>query len=225
MSTSLDDLQYVLGYSFNRIEYLEQALTHRSVGPTNNERLEFLGDAVLNFRIAHKLFDALPDSNEGELSRIRASLVNREALVGLAADLGLSVNIKLGPGEKQNGGQRRGSIQSDVVEALLGAVLLDGGFDACSDVIDRLYQSRFSHLPDAQDLKDPKTCLQEYLQSRKLGLPRYTVTSETGKDHAKYFEISCEVVGLKVTLGRGTSRRKAEQDAASKVLGQLEDGG
>ncbi|MCW8963215.1 MAG: ribonuclease III [Gammaproteobacteria bacterium] len=223
MTDSLDNLQHALGYSFNKIEYLEQALTHRSVGPVNNERLEYLGDSVLNFCITRRLFGLRPDANEGDLSRIRASLVNREALASIATALDLSANIRLGRGEKQSGGQRRASIQSDAVEAILGAVLLDGGFDVCSALIDRLYQSHFEYLPDAQDLKDPKTRLQEYLQSRGLGLPCYTVTSETGKDHARNFEVSCEAAGYKTVQGMGSSRRKAEQAAASKMLEQLEN--
>lgn len=221
MKHILEKLQQALGYHFARIDYLEQALTHRSAAAINNERLEFLGDSILNFSIAQKLYDCRPDATEGELSRIRASLVNREALTGLASRLDLEAHIRLGQGEKQSGGQRRASIQSDAVEAILGAVLLDGGFEACRDLIDRLYESHFEHLPDAEDLKDPKTRLQEYMQSRGLGLPRYIVASETGKDHAKQFEVSCDAAELHTVIGMGSSRRKAEQAAASKMLEQF----
>jgi len=224
LSHSLQKLQQVLGYGFAKTELLEQALTHRSVGAVNNERLEFLGDSILNFCITRKLFSFRPDASEGELSRIRASLVNRDALAGLAAELQLEQCIKLGRGEKQSGGQRRTSIQADAVEAILGAVLLDGGFDACRELISRLYQSHFEHLPDAEDLKDPKTRLQEYLQSRRLGLPEYSVTSETGKDHAKRFEVSCEAADFQTVTGTGFSRRKAEQAAAGKMLEQFVNG-
>jgi ribonuclease-3 len=225
LNLSLQKLQQALGYDFTKIEWLEQALTHRSVGPVNNERLEFLGDSILNFCITRKLFSFRPDASEGELSRIRASLVNRDALTGLAAQLELEKFIKLGRGEKQSGGQRRTSIQADAVEAILGAVLLDGGFDNCRELISHLYQSHFEHLPDAEDLKDPKTRLQEYLQSRRLGLPEYSVTNETGKDHAKRFEVSCEAADFQAAAGIGSSRRKAEQAAASKMLEQFVEPG
>lgn len=221
MSQSLKNLQQALEYDFTKIELLEQALTHRSVGPINNERFEFLGDSVLNFCITRKLFSLRPNASEGELSRIRASLVNREALAGLASRLELEKCIRLGRGEKQSGGQRRASIQADAVEAIFGAVLVDGGFDQCRELISRLYQTHFEDLPDAEDLKDPKTRLQEYLQSRRLGLPEYSVTSETGKDHAKRFEVSCKAADFQTATGIGTSRRKAEQAAASKMLEQF----
>jgi ribonuclease-3 len=218
---SLTKLQQALGYVFKNNEYLQQALTHRSAGSVNNERLEFLGDSVLNFCITRRLFSLRPTDSEGELSRLRASLVNREALAGLASRLDLASYLQLGRGEKQSGGQRRASIQADTMEAILGAVLLDGGFEPCRELIDRLYQSHFDHLPAAEDLKDPKTRLQEYLQSRGLGLPRYTVVSELGKDHVKRFEVSCEAVEYPVVSGTGSSRRKAEQAAASKMLEQF----
>ena len=223
MVDSLTELQQALGYSFTNTEYLQQALTHRSVGSINNERLEFLGDSILNFCITQRLFDLRTAANEGDLSRVRASLVNREALAGLASRLKLSAYIRLGRGEKQSGGQRRVSIQADTMEAIFGAVLLDGGYDACRELIDRLYESHFDNLPDAEDLKDPKTRLQEYLQSRGLGLPRYTVTSEEGKDHAKRFEVSCEAVDYPAVSASGSSRRKAEQAAASKMLQQFDN--
>ena len=225
MTDSLENLQSRLGYSFKQIDYLHQALTHRSAGPVNNERLEFLGDSILNFCITRRLFSLRPDASEGELSRIRASLVNREALADLASSLQLSSIIKLGRGEQQSGGQRRRSIQADVVEAILGAVLIDGGFEACRDLITRLYHDHFENLPDAESLKDPKTRLQEYMQSRGMGLPKYSVTSEQGKDHAKQFEVVCEAMQLPAVTGSGSSRRKAEQVAASKMLEQFINAG
>ena len=222
LTESLEKLQRALGYQFKDINYLQQALTHRSIGATNNERLEFLGDSVLNFCITRKLYDLLPDAAEGELSRIRASLVNKEALAGIADRLELAGYLRLGRGEKQSGGKRRSSIQADAVEAILGAVLLDSGYDAAHVLIDRLYRDQYANLPDAETLKDPKTRLQEHLQARGLGLPLYEVIRETGKDHAKNFEVSCNAADFPSVNAFGSSRRKAEQAAAGKMLEQIE---
>ena len=218
----LEKLQQVLGYQFNDIDYLQQALTHRSIGASNNERLEFLGDSVLNFCITQNLYDLLPDAAEGELSRIRASLVNKDALAVIADTLELANYLRLGRGEKQSGGRRRYSIQADAVEAVFGAILLDAGFDPVRTVINRLYQHQYDNLPDAETLKDPKTRLQEYLQSRGLGLPSYEVIRETGRDHAKNFEVACSAADFPKANATGSSRRKAEQAAAGSMLEQIE---
>ena len=224
MTDPLDKLQQVLGYRFNDINLLQQALTHRSIGAVNNERLEFLGDSVLNFCVSRRLYSELPQASEGDLSRIRASLVNKDALARIARKLDLSACIRLGRGEKQSGGQRRSSIQADAVEAILGSVLLDGGYDAAGDLIARLYQDHYKDLPDPEALKDPKTRLQEHLQARGMGLPQYQVIRESGKDHAKNFEVECSAGEFSTVIAEGTSRRKAEQAAASKMLDQIIDG-
>ena len=223
MTASLDKLQQVLNYQFKDITYLQQALTHRSIGVVNNERLEFLGDSVLNFCVARRLYSQLPGAAEGDLSRIRASLVNKDALARIAKQIELADFIRLGRGEKQSGGQRRASILSDAMEAIFGAVLLDGGFDAVRELIQRLYQYHYDNLPDPEALKDPKTRLQEHLQARGLGLPHYQVTRESGKDHAKQFEVSCMAGEFSPVVAGGSSRRKAEQAAASKMLDQIVD--
>jgi ribonuclease-3 len=223
LTASLDKLQQVLNYRFKDITYLQQALTHRSIGVVNNERLEFLGDSVLNFCVARRLYLQLPDAAEGDLSRIRASLVNKDALARIAKQIGLADFIRLGRGEKQSGGQRRASILSDAMEAIFGAVLVDGGFDAVRELIQRLYQYQYENLPDPEALKDPKTRLQEHLQARGLGLPQYQVTRESGKDHAKQFEVSCIAGEFSPVVAEGNSRRKAEQAAASKMLNQILD--
>ena len=223
MTTSLDKLQQVLDYRFKDIKYLQQALTHRSIGVLNNERLEFLGDSVLNFCVTRRLYTQLPDAPEGDLSRIRASLVNKDALARIAKQISLAEYIRLGRGEKQSGGQLRSSILADAMEAIFGAVLLDGGFDAVRELIQRLYQYQYDNLPEPEALKDPKTRLQEHLQARGLGLPEYQVTRESGKDHAKQFEVSCVAGEFTAVIAEGSSRRKAEQAAASKMLNQILD--
>lgn len=210
-----------LGYQYSDLELLRQALTHRSVGAENNERLEFLGDSILNLCITQELYDLRPEANEGELSRMRASLVNRDALAGIANQLELSSFIQLGQGERRSGGQRRESIQSDTVEAIFGSIFMDGGYEQCRSLILRLYASQLDNLPDAEALKDPKTRLQELLQSQGQGLPEYQIILETGKDHEKRFEVNCLVAGNEVSTGQGNSRRKAEQAAAEKALTQL----
>jgi ribonuclease-3 len=212
-----------LGYSFNNIELLNEALTHRSYAARNNERLEFLGDGILNFVIAHELYKLYPDVQEGDLSRLRANLVNRESLADIANQLDLGDVIKLGSGELKSGGFRRPSILADAVESVLGAVYCDGGFDACRELIVRLYASRLSSPPDLQSLKDPKTQLQELLQSRRLALPDYEVVDVSGHAHAQIFHVRCSIeqMNIKVT-GEGKSRRKAEQKAAEKAIIEVE---
>jgi ribonuclease-3 len=227
-SKGLGDLLEKLGYSFNNIELLSEALTHRSYASKNNERLEFLGDGILNFVIAGELFKLYPDVQEGDLSRLRANLVNKESLAEIAGQLDLGDDIKLGSGELKSGGFRRPSILADAVEAILGAVYLDGGFDQCRELIVRLYKARLASPAspaDLQKLKDPKTRLQELLQSRRIALPVYKVTDVTGHAHSQVFHVSCTIEKMKIKVnGKGKSRRKAEQVAAEKAIDKVESG-
>jgi ribonuclease-3 len=213
-----------LGYQFTETRLLEDALTHRSAGGANYERLEFLGDAVLNCVIAAELYRRYPRASEGDLSRLRASLVRRETLAQIARSLRLGACLTLGPGEKKSGGHRRESTLADALEAVIGAIYLDGGLEPCRKVVQALYQARLSAMPHALELKDPKTRLQEYLQSRKLPPPHYSVAQVSGEAHAQTFRIECSVPGLQPTQGTGSSRRKAEQNAAQKALELLERG-
>jgi ribonuclease-3 len=215
-------LEKTLHYRFHDVGLFVQALTHRSATGRNNERLEFLGDAVLDFVISDSLFKFRPDADEGDLSKLRASLVKDTSLAGIAVDIGLGEHLILGSGERKTGGHRRESILADALEAIFGAVYLDSGFDAAKDLIDRVFEQRLDDLPDAEDLRDPKTRLQEWLQARKLSLPIYDLVSVTGKDHRQKFVVSCTVNELsQTTEGDSTSRRKAEQRAASAMLGML----
>jgi ribonuclease-3 len=212
-------LRDALDYECRDPALLEAALTHRSAGGPHNERLEFLGDAVLNCVIAMMIFREFAGADEGELSRFRASLVSGEALAVVAAEIQLGEQLRLGSGELKSGGFRRKSILADTLEALFGAIYLDGGFDAAARVIERLFVARLDRLPSAAELKDPKTRLQELLQARGLPLPGYAVEFVSGEAHNQSFEVSCsvEVLGLKA-IGRGASRRRAEQAAASQLL-------
>ena len=199
------------------------ALTHRSAAGPNNERLEFLGDAVLNLVIAHRLYLTFPLAAEGDLSRLRARLVSREPLAEIALALGLGEELQLGSGELRSGGSRRQSILADALEALCGAIFLDGGLAAVEPVVGRLFAARVAALPEPEALKDAKTRLQEYLQSRSLTLPRYSVLGIEGEDHAQTFRVSCEVPGLGLRVeGGGSSRRRAEQEAAGRMLAEIE---
>lgn len=212
-------LDKTLHYRFNDAGLFIQALTHRSATGSNNERVEFLGDAVLDFVISDAVFHLRPDADEGDLSKLRASLVKDTTLAELAVELGLGEYLILGSGERKTGGHRRESILADALEAIFGAVYLDSGFDAAKDVIDRVFAQRLEALPDAEDLRDPKTRLQEWLQARKLSLPAYDLVSVTGKDHRQKFVVSCTVNELSQTSeGESTSRRKAEQHAARHML-------
>ena len=216
-------LQDRLGYEPRDLALFRAALTHRSASGPNNERLEFLGDAVLNLIIAHHLYAAFPQATEGDLSRLRARLVSREPLAEVALSLGLGETLQLGAGELRSGGFRRQSILADALEALCGALFLDGGLPAVERVIARLFAPRIAALPEPEALKDAKTRLQEYLQSRNLALPRYAVLNIEGEDHAQTFEVSCEVPELgRRVQGRGSSRRRAEQEAAERMLTQIE---
>jgi ribonuclease-3 len=212
-------LEKTLHYQFRDVGLFVQALTHRSATGPNNERLEFLGDAVLDFVISDALFKLCPDADEGDLSKLRASLVKDTSLAEIAVDLGLGEHLILGSGERKTGGHRRESILADALEAMFGAVYLDSGFDAAKDLVDRVFEQRIDVLPDAEDLRDPKTRLQEWLQARKLSLPTYDLVSVTGRDHRQKFVVSCTVNELsQTTEGESTSRRKAEQRAASSML-------
>jgi len=211
-----------LGYAFRDPVLLDAALTHRSASKHNYERLEFLGDSVLNFATAVLLYRAYPDADEGDLSRYRATLVSGSSLAAVAASLGLGDQLRLGSGELKTGGFRRGSILADALEALFGAVYLDGGIAAAHEVIGRLFAARLGQLPGAQELKDPKTRLQEHLQARGLPLPVYAVDEVSGEPHDQRFVASCEVTALEVRAsGEGSSRRRAEQEAAQRVLEQI----
>lgn len=212
-----------LGYAPRDVALFRAALTHRSAAGPNNERLEFLGDAVLNLVIARQLYAGFPLAAEGDLSRLRARLVSREPLAEVAAALGLGAMLQLGSGELKSGGFRRQSILADALEALCGAIFLDAGLGAVETIITQLFGARIAALPAPEALKDAKTRLQEYLQSRSFTLPRYTVLGIEGEDHAQTFRVSCEVPDLRLRAeGGGSSRRRAEQQAAERMLAQIE---
>jgi ribonuclease-3 len=205
-----------LGYAFRHRALLDQALTHRSHGAVHNERLEFIGDAVLNCVIAATLYARFPEAPEGDLSRIRAHLVNRETLARLARGLDLGALLRFGDGEQKSGGADRSSIVADALEAVFGAVFLDGGFDAARDVIRAVFAGDLSDLDPAALGKDPKTRLQEWLQARRIPVPEYAVVDTAGAAHAQSFTVECRVPSLAVvTSGVGPSRRAAEQAAAA----------
>jgi len=212
-------LEKTLHYHFKDSRLFVQALTHRSANGTNNERLEFLGDAVLDFVISEAVFERRPDANEGDLSKLRASLVKDTSLASLATELGIGEHLILGSGERKTGGHRRESILADTIEAIFAAVYLDSGIDAAAEIIGRVFEQRLEELPHADDLRDPKTRLQEWLQARKLSLPGYDLVSATGKAHQQRFVVSCTVSELsQTTEGASTTRRKAEQKAARRML-------
>lgn len=216
-------LALALGHSFKHADLLEQGLTHRSAGASNNERLEFLGDALIGFMIAEALWERFPQANEGTLSRMRASLVKRESLARLARGLHLGDYLRLGAGELRTGGHARDSILADALEAVLGAVYLDAGFTATQAVVMALFAERLDETSAEQSGKDPKTRLQEWLQSRKRPLPEYVVTAIGGDQHDQMFTVSCLLSDASLqTLGDGSSRRRAEQSAAAAMLEQIE---
>jgi ribonuclease-3 len=207
------------GYVFASPALCDAALTHRSAGAEHNERLEFLGDSILNCSVARLLYDAHPDADEGALSRLRASLVSGETLARIGAELGVGEHLNLGSGELKSGGFRRASILADTLEAMLGAIFLDSNFDTAFGVVSRIMLPRISELPTAEALKDPKTRLQEILQARGLALPIYVLTAVAGDPHAQLFTVTCEVPVFRVmAVAEGASRRRAEQLAAAKVL-------
>ena len=215
-------LELRLGHKFSKPELAGQALTHRSHGTPHNERLEFLGDSLLNCAVATLLYERFGQLPEGDLSRLRATLVNQSSLSAVASSLGLGERLRLGEGELKSGGFRRPSILADAVEALLGAVYLDAGFDAVRAVVERLLGERLERKEGLPVAKDPKTELQEHLQGRKLALPRYSVQRTEGEAHDQTFTVECRVddLGL-VSNGTGASRRAAEQAAAQALLDQF----
>jgi len=208
-----------IDYTFDNPEYLQTALTHRSAQGSNNERMEFLGDAILSYLISIELYQRFPDATEGELSRLRASLVKGETLAKIAAEINLGDFLVMGSGELKSGGYRRSSTLADAFEALLGAIYLDGGLQTASQFIHRLFEQRLEACDPDKMKKDPKTRLQEYLQAMSRPLPEYDVISTEGKAHNQTFKVACRIDGVKeIVYGNGTSRRKAEQMAAEAAL-------
>ena len=222
-AADLDWLERRLGYRASDASLVGRALTHRSAAGADNERLEFLGDAVLSFVVADLLHAEFTTADEGELSRCRAALVREETLADVAESLGVGDHLRLGPGELRSGGFRRRSILADAFEALLGAIYLEGGVAAATGVVERFWRPRIEALRLAPPLKDPKTRLQEWLLARGRSLPVYAVEAIGGEAHAQVFTVSCVVPGSTVTTeGRGASRRRAEQIAAERALERLE---
>ena len=216
-------LKQSLHYEFSDERLLEMALTHRSAAGENNERLEFLGDAVLQLVISELIFHQRPEASEGRLSRLRSSLVKDTTLAEIGVELGIGKHLILGSGEKKTGGHRRASILADAVEAIFGAVYLDAGFDAAKQLISTTYSKRIEDLPEGAELRDPKSQLQEHLQGRQLPVPDYRMEQVTGKAHQQSFEISCTINELDLkTSGKGTTRRDAEQAAATAMLSRIE---
>lgn len=222
MNNPLTKLSQRIGYEFNDISFLELALTHRSKGGKNNERLEFLGDSIVNFVVAEALFEKFPQAKEGKLSRLRAGLVRGTTLAELARDFDLGEFLLLGSGELKSGGFNRESILADAVEAIIGAIYLDSGLDTVRERILTWYGKRLDDLQLDDVVKDAKTRLQEYLQKNQSRLPKYEVMEITGQAHDQNFKVSCWVETLpEVTIGLGSSRRLAEQSAAQKALNAL----
>ena len=211
-----------LGHEFGNSQLLERALTHRSAGGHNNERLEFLGDAILDFLIAEALYFRFPQAPEGALTRLRASLVRRETLAVVARERGLGEFVRLGAGEQKSGGWRRDSILSNTLEALIGAVYLDAGMERCREVVLDLFRDHMAGLSSAEAEKDPKTTLQEFLQARRRPLPVYTVIAEEGEAHNRIFRVQCLVGDSgRAVIAEGRSKRSAEQAAAQLALVEL----
>jgi ribonuclease-3 len=208
----------ITGYSFVNADLLRQALTHRSYGVPHNERLEFLGDGVLNCVIAAVLFERFTQLPEGELSRLRASLVNQQSLHEIAQQLSLGGQLLLGEGELKSGGAQRPSILADALEALIGATFLDGGFAAARSMVMRLFERQLSSADPETVGKDAKTLLQEFLQGRRIALPQYSIIATAGEAHEQSFRVECAIPELKIrTQGEGNSRRSAEQIAARRA--------
>ena len=212
------DFGFSLGHRFSDPELLRHALTHRSYGASHNERLEYLGDSVVNCAVALELYHRFPALSEGELSRLRANLVNQQSLAAIAQRFSFGEKLKLGEGELKSGGARRPSMLADAVEAVIGAVFLDGGFDAARKVVGVLFGAALDAIDPAVSGKDPKTLLQEYLQGRRLALPQYSVVATRGEAHEQLFEVECAIPELGIrSLGEGASRRSAEQEAARQA--------
>ena len=222
MNSGLTALQERLQHEFSNVYLLNQALTHRSFSADHNERLEFLGDSVLNLAVAHLLYERLSELPEGDLSRVRANLVKQDTLHQLAVALGLPEVVRLGEGEARSGGNKRPSILADVLEAIIGAVYLDAGFAAAQDLVHRLFKAVAIN-PEMEAIgKDPKTELQEWLQGRKMNLPLYRVVGTQGAAHKQTFDVECEIIELNFSeRGIGGSRRAGEQAAAAAMLQTL----
>ncbi len=222
-SSPLESLEKRLNYTFRQRDLLRQALTHRSMGQQNNERLEFLGDSILGFVVSGMLYHHFPDVPEGDLSRLRARLVRGENLAEVARGFRLGEALLLGQGELKSGGFRRDSILADAMEAIIGAIYLDSGFEQCEQWLKALFEGQIASLPPLSQLKDPKTRLQEWLQARSRPLPLYEVVKVEGEGHLQTFTVACRVEGMNLTTrGRGRSRRKAEQEAATLAIIELE---
>jgi ribonuclease-3 len=222
MDERLDELQRRLGHRFTQPDLLGRALTHRSFGADHNERLEFLGDAVLSLAVSSLLFDRFAGSDEGDLTRVRAHLVREESLHRVALQVGLPDVVRLSDGEARGGGAQRASILADALEALIGAVFLDGGFDAARALVQRLFGEVIAGTEIGGWAKDAKTELQEWLQARRLPVPTYRISATRGQAHAQTFEVECVVPALALTeTGEGRSRRQAEQEAARRMLDAL----
>lgn len=215
------DLNTFVEYRFSDQGLLQTALTHRSASHRHNERLEFLGDALLGFIIADVLYERFPAADEGGLTRARAALVNREALADIAREYGVGDMLKLGEGELKSGGWRRSSILANAVEAVTAAIYLDGGMDACRAAVLRWYEPRLAAVDPAAAPKDAKTELQEYLQARKRALPSYRTVEEVGPPHQRTFIIECQIEGYPPVVAESSSRRSGEQDAARMALERL----
>lgn len=222
MSRPISQLYYSLGYHFQDAKLVTLALTHRSKGNKNNERLEFLGDSILNFVIAEDLFIRFPKAKEGELSRLRSQIVKGATLAEVAKEHDISAYLNMGAGELKSGGYLRDSILADAVEALIGAIYLESGFEKAKECIQHWFASRLQKLSLAKPHKDAKSTLQEWLQARGFDLPLYKVINTEGAPHEQIFEVQCELPELAlVSKGAGTSRRIAEQNAASEALSML----
>lgn len=221
IQNKLLQLAEVINYPKHDLHLLEIALTHRSVGDPNNERLEFLGDSILNFLIGAELYDRLPLADEGTLTRLRAQLVKKETLIELANAIHLGDYVILGPGEKKTGGHQRGSILADTFEAIIGCMFCTVGIAETRDLILHYYHIKLADITGIEVEKDPKTTLQELLQAKKLHLPEYEVKQIIGPPHEQTFQVVCKTVLTDPVIGLGSSRRKAEQDAAEKVLKKL----
>jgi ribonuclease-3 len=222
MDEPIDDLQGRIGHRFRQTALLARALTHRSFGADHNERLEFLGDAVLSLAVSSLLFERFAGSDEGDLTRVRAHLVREDSLHRMALQLGLPDVVRLSEGEARGGGAQRASILADALEAVIGAVFLDAGFDAARALVQRLFGEVIAGTEIGAWAKDAKTELQEWLQARRLPVPTYRIAATRGQAHAQTFEVECEVPALGLTqAGEGRSRRQAEQEAARKMLDVL----
>jgi ribonuclease-3 len=226
MPLDVGQLESRLGHTWLDRELLVQALTHRSFGARNNERLEFLGDGVLNCVVGLMLYRQFPDLPEGRLSRLRANLVNQDTLHEIAQDLDIGSHLRLGEGELKSGGAQRPSILADALESLLGSAMLDAGFEAAQAIVQRLFSPKIIAINPSQQGKDAKTRLQEWLQPRRMGLPSYNLTDTAGQAHAQTFHVECRIDALKLaTRGHGPSRKAAEQMAAEAALARLEEEG